>query len=114
TRTRFEPMAVNVEQALEISRPELIADAVRAISATRPTGYIYGCTSGSFVRGLAGERGMVEAMQSAGREASAAAALAVDTAFGEPTAEPQSHEDPTAVTTSGALVEAVQALGGTK
>ncbi|MGO1192890.1 MAG: maleate cis-trans isomerase family protein [Nesterenkonia sp.] len=114
TRTRFEPMAVNVEQALEISRPELIADAVRAISATRPEGYIYGCTSGSFVRGLAGERSLIEAMQSAGREASAAAALAVDTAFGEPTAEPQSHQDPTAVTTSGALVEAVQALGGTK
>lgn len=114
TRTRFEPMAVNVKQALEISRPELIADAVRAISATRPAGYIYGCTSGSFVRGLAGERSLIEAMQSAGREASAAAALAVDTAFGEPAAESEAHQDPTAVTTSGALVEAVQALAGIK
>lgn len=114
TRTRFEPMAVNVEQALEISRPELIADAVRAISATRPAGYIYGCTSGSFVRGLAGERSLIEAMQSAGREASAAAAFAVDTAFGEAASDPQTLQDPTAVTTSGALVEAVQALGATK
>ena len=114
TRTRFEPMAVNVEQALEISRPELIADAVRAISATRPAGYIYGCTSGSFVRGLAGERSLIEAMQSAGREASAAAAFAVDTAFGEAASDAQTLQDPTAVTTSGALVEAVQALGATK
>lgn len=113
TRTPFEPLAVNVEQAREISRPELIIDAVRAVSATTPTGYIYACTSGSFVRGLAGERRLTEAIQAAGREAAAAADFAVDSAWGMEVAEPELAQDPTAVTTSGALLEAVHALGAT-
>lgn len=113
TRTPFEPLAVNVEQAREISRPDLITDAVRSVSATSPTGYIYACTSGSFVRGLAGERRLTEAIQAAGREAAAAASFAVDSAWGLDVAEPAPTQDPTAVTTSGALLEAVHELGAT-
>ncbi|WP_300344494.1 hypothetical protein [Nesterenkonia sp.] len=112
TRTRFEPLAVTVEQAREISQPELITEAVRAVSATDPAGYIYGCTSGSFVRGLAGERRLAEAIRTAGREAAARAAFAVDAASAA--AEPRqstSAAEPAAVTTSGALLDAVRALG---
>lgn len=111
TRTPFEPLAVTVEQAREISRPEQITDAVRAVSATAPAGYIYGCTSGSFVRGLAGERRLTEAIQFAGREAAAAAAYAVDSAWDYESVQAGPPADPTALTTSGALLEAVHALG---
>lgn len=113
TRTSFEPLAVTVEQAREISRPELITAAVEAVSATSPRGYIYGCTSGSFVRGLAGERRLVEAMAQAGRQAAAAAAHAVDSAGAYDAAEQAASTagTPPAVTTSGALLEAVHAIG---
>lgn len=113
TRTRFEPLAVTVEQAREISRPELITAAVRSVSAAAPAGYIYGCTSGSFVRGLAGERRLTEAMSEAGREAASAAAFAVDTAGAcdSPSPAPDLSRPPGALTTSGALLEAVHALG---
>lgn len=115
TRTPFEPLAVTVEQAREISRPEQIADAVRATSATSPAGYIYGCTSGSFVRGLAGERRLAETMAAAGAESAAAARLAVDTAGAYDAASlPEQPAQPFAVTTSGALLEAVQQLGVTR
>lgn len=112
TRTRFEPLAVTVEQAREISRPELITEAVREVSATDPFGYIYGCTSGSFVRGLAGERALTRAISEAGAEASSAAARAVDAAhhhLGQRAAT-SPVRTPSAVTTSGALLEALQAL----
>lgn len=113
TRTAFEPLAVTVEQAREISRPELITAAVEAVSATSPRGYIYGCTSGSFVRGLAGERRLVEAIAQAGRHAASAAAYAVDSSGAYPAA-PQARsatEALPAVTTTGALLEAVHAIG---
>lgn len=111
TRTPFEPLAVTAEQAREISRPELITEAVRAVSATCPSGYIYGCTSGSFVRGLAGERRLTEAIERAGREAAAAASFAVESMWGIDSDEVPPPVSPTAVTTSGALLEAVYALG---
>lgn len=113
TRTAFEPLAVTVEQAREISRPELITAAVEAVSATSPRGYIYGCTSGSFVRGLAGERRLVEAIAEAGRHAAAAAAYAVDSAGAYDAAPDRANPIGTlpAVTTTGALLEAVQAIG---
>ncbi|WP_223881151.1 maleate cis-trans isomerase family protein [Nesterenkonia ebinurensis] len=114
TRTPFEPLAVTVEQAREISRPELITDAVRATSATGPVGYIYGCTSGSFVRGLHGERRLIEAMTRAGAEAAATARFAVDAAGGYDTPAQPELPPPFAVTTSGALLEAAQRLGVTR
>ncbi|GFZ84815.1 maleate cis-trans isomerase family protein [Nesterenkonia alkaliphila] len=114
TRTPFQPMAVTVEQAREISRPDQIADALRATSATGPAGYIYGCTSGSFVRGLAGERRLAETMAAAGAEAAAAARFAVDTAGAYDSTSPELAAQPFAVTTSGALLEAAQLLGVTR
>ena len=85
TRTRHEPLAVTVRQARAISRPKSIADCVRAVSAVTPSAYVYACTSGSFVRGLTGEGTLVRAMSAAG---------------GAPS-----------FTTSGALLQAVRALG---
>ncbi|GAA3070914.1 MULTISPECIES: hypothetical protein [Actinomycetes] len=85
TRTRHEPLAVTVTQARAISRPKAIAECVRAVSAVVPSGYVYACTSGSFVRGISGERALLRAMASAG---------------GAPS-----------FTTSGALLAAVHALG---
>ncbi|WP_139827756.1 maleate cis-trans isomerase family protein [Nesterenkonia sp. PF2B19] len=85
TRTRHESLAVTVKQARAISRPKAIAECVRAVSAVVPSGYVYACTSGSFVRGLSGERTLLRAMAAAG---------------GAPS-----------FTTSGALLAAVRALG---
>lgn len=113
TRTRFEPLAVTVEQARKISRPKLIVDAVRSVATAGPAGYIYACTSGSFIRGLAGERRLTESIQRAGRDATSAVDYAVDTAWGHEAVAPVSGRIPTAVTTSGALLEAVTALGAT-
>lgn len=85
TRTRHEPLAVTAEQARAVSRPKLIAGCVRSVSTTSPAAYVYGCTSGSFIRGIAGERRLLNAMTQAG---------------GAPS-----------FTTSGALLQAVRALG---
>lgn len=66
TRTPLEPLTVTEEQAREISRPEAVADSVLALSAVAPEAYVYGCTSGSFIRGITGERELVHAMSTAG------------------------------------------------
>lgn len=114
TRTPFEPLAVTVQQAREISRPELITEAIRAVSASDPDGYIYGCTSGSFVRGLAGERRLTQAISEAGRDAASSASHALVAAHAYPEearSSPPQDRAPSALTTSGALLEAVHALG---
>ncbi|WP_010524925.1 decarboxylase [Nesterenkonia sp. F] len=85
TRTRFEPMKVTVRQARAISKPRAIADCARSIAETGPEATVYGCTSGSFIRGRTGERALRRAMR---------AAVPVP-----------------AFTTSGALLDAVRALG---
>lgn len=122
TRTQFEPLAVTVEQAREISKPDLIAESVRSVSAPGPEGYIYACTSGSFIRGLDGERRLAEHMRRAGAEASSAADYAVqaavpDEAYHQAAAARLDHpahdeaaQHPSAATTSGALLDAVHAL----
>lgn len=122
TRTPFQPLAVTVEQAREISRPEVIAETVRTVAATGPSVYFYGCTSGSFVRGVEGERRLTATIAEAGRDAAEAAAFAVDTAataYPAPEIHPTGEATdsmvhaglPPAVTTSGALLEAIQGLG---
>ena len=63
---------------------ETVREGARSIRAARPEVYLYGCTSGSFVGGL-------------GAEARIAQAVGLD---GRP-----------GITTSGALLEAVRALG---
>jgi maleate isomerase len=85
TRTPFVAGPVNIELAEAISDDITISERTRDVLAVQPRVVAYACTSGSFAHGLAGERHLVAAM----REAGAAEAL----------------------TTSGALLEALVALG---
>ncbi|MCE7081898.1 decarboxylase [Streptomyces sp. ST2-7A] len=85
TRTPFVPVEVSLDLARLVSEHRTLSDAVQALSAVGPEVVAYACTSGSFVGGTFGERAMVAAMAQAG-------------------AMP-------AVTTSGALLMALEELG---
>ncbi|MEV8315364.1 decarboxylase [Streptomyces sp. NPDC059900] len=85
TRTPYVPVEVSLDLARLVSEHETLAEAVRALSAAEPEVLAYACTSGSFVGGIAGERAMCEAMRREGAVSS--------------------------VTTSGALLEALDDLG---
>ncbi|MCX4550938.1 decarboxylase [Streptomyces sp. NBC_01387] len=85
TRTPFVPVEVSLDLARLVSEHETLGEAVRALSAVAPQVVVYACASGSFVGGLAGERAMCSAMTVAG--------------------------DIPAITTSGALLEAVREIG---
>lgn len=85
TRTASVPLPVTIESVTAISEVERIVAAVRDLATTRSGVCAYACTSGSFVRGVAGERELTAAMRSAGT--------------------------PGAVTTSGALLDALEHLG---
>jgi len=84
-RTPFTDRAVTLEMAEEISETAVVAQAVRDLAAADPHLYVYACTSGSFVHGRHGERRLAAAMSRAG---------------GAP-----------AITTSGAVLESLSALG---
>ncbi|MFF7351759.1 MULTISPECIES: maleate cis-trans isomerase family protein [Streptomyces] len=84
TRTPFVPVEVSLDLARLVSEHETLGDAVRALTAVAPEAVAYACTSGSFVGGIAGERAMRAAMSLAGA--------------------------PPSVTTSGALLEALDEL----
>lgn len=88
TRTPYSPLAVTTELVEDLGDPEMIARAATDLVAVEPLAYAYGCTSGSFIYGVAGERAITEA---------------VTIATGRP-----------AVTTSGAMVAAVAELGLTR
>lgn len=85
TRTPFVPVEVSLDMARLISEHETLRAAVSALHAVQPHSLAYACTSGSFVGGLAGEDAMCTEMSR--------------TAGGLP-----------AVTTSGALLEALAEL----
>ncbi|MEV0277268.1 aspartate/glutamate racemase family protein [Streptomyces sp. NPDC050610] len=85
TRTPFVPVEVSLDLARLVSEHETLRHAVRALSAVEPDVVAYACTSGSFVGGVPGERAMCAAMTQAG-------------------------EVP-AVTTSGALLDALREIG---
>ncbi|MBB1246875.1 aspartate/glutamate racemase family protein, partial [Streptomyces durbertensis] len=85
TRTPFVPVEVSLDLARLVSEHETLREAVQALTAVRPEVFAYACTSGSFVAGRAGEHAMALAMTQAG-------------------------ESP-AVTTSGALLDALAELG---
>lgn len=85
TRTPHDPREVTVDMVAEISEASVVAASTRDLATTPSQVCAYACTSGSFVRGLAGERELAEAMESAGA--------------------------PQAVTTSGALLAALEHLG---
>ena len=84
TRTPYiaEPMGIQLAEAL--SDEIAIAQQTRDVLAAEPEVVAYACTSGSFMHGLAGEQYLVKAMREAGA--------------------------PAAVTTSGALLEALAVL----
>jgi len=86
TRTPYVPVEVSVDMARLISEHETLQSAVTALDAVRPVSFAYACTSGSFVGGIPHERAMCSSMSRAGR-------------------------DMPAVTTSGALLEALLELG---
>lgn len=85
TRTPYEDIPVGVEQALTIGDAATVAGATRSVTLVEPAVIAYGCTSGSFVTGREGEAALRDAMVAAGARR--------------------------AVTTSGALVRAIETLG---
>ncbi len=85
TRTPYVDHPVGIDLAEAVSDSDDVRQATRALITVRPRSVAFACTSGSFVQGVAGEKRLVEAMRSAGAAQ--------------------------AVTTSGALLEALAALG---
>jgi maleate isomerase len=87
-RTAYSPLPVTVEQAELIGDIAAVAQCTKDLIAVEPKVMAYACTSGSFVAGRAGERALVSSMLESGAAA--------------------------AITTSGALVEALAYLGVTR
>lgn len=86
TRTpRIENTAVTINLAHEVSSEVAVGPAVGSLTAVHARSVAYACTSGSFVGGVTGEQQLQKIMIKAGA--------------------------PAAVTTSGAAVEALRALG---
>jgi maleate isomerase len=84
TRMPYAPLRANLEMAVHISDPALVAQGYDDVRAVSPLVMAYACTSGSFIGGLDGEAALVSAMTEAGA--------------------------PAAVTTSGALLQALRHL----
>jgi maleate isomerase len=84
TRTPYQAGSVSLEVISAVADRGAVTQATRSLVKILPQAIAYACTSGSFVDGLDGERRLREAMLEAGA--------------------------PAAVTTSGALVEALRAL----
>lgn len=85
TRTPYEDVPVGVGQALAVGDTATVAEATRSVTIVEPAVVAYGCTSGSFVSGRQGEAALRDAMVAAGARR--------------------------AVTTSGALLRAIETLG---
>ena len=85
TRTPYQDIPESVAHAIAIGDRETVARCTRDLLVVEPAAVAYGCTSGSFIGGLAGEAALVAGMVEAGA--------------------------PTAVTTSGAVIAAAHALG---
>ncbi|MFC4563747.1 Asp/Glu racemase [Nocardiopsis mangrovi] len=84
TRLPFVPVPVTVDQASALSDGDNVARATRDLLAPEPLVVGYQCASGSFVHGAAGERRLRQSILDAGA--------------------------PEAVTTSGALIQALEAI----
>lgn len=83
TRTPYIRKPVGVGLARDLGRTASIRQATRALGAVQPAATLYACSSASFVRGLEGDRALRQIMLDAGARR--------------------------AVTTSGAMVEALRA-----
>lgn len=66
TRTPYAGMRVTVEMAEAVGDIHVVEQSTRDLRSVSPSAYAYGCTSGSFVNGLAAERRMVEAIRAVG------------------------------------------------
>jgi maleate isomerase len=84
TRTAFVPVPMTVDMAEMISDEATMHRATRDLLVPEPEVVAYACTSGSFVHGANGERALTSVMLDAGA--------------------------PAAVTSSGAVVQALEAL----
>ncbi len=84
-RTPYEEISVSLGMAELVSEPRHVQSATRDVLGVDPEVVAYLCTSGSFINGVAGEAGLRQAIIDAGA--------------------------PEAVTTSGALAEAIRELG---
>ncbi|HEU0128158.1 MAG TPA: Asp/Glu racemase [Pseudonocardiaceae bacterium] len=85
TRLPYVPVPMTVEMATAISDVAAVHRATQDVLTPEPLVVAYACTSGSFIEGVAGERVLVQTMRAAGA--------------------------PAAVTTSGALTDALHLLG---
>lgn len=85
TRLPYYPLPVTVEMAWRISEAEAVHRATRDVLTPEPLVAAYACTSGNFIDGVDGERALVQTMRAAGA--------------------------PAAITTSGALADALHAFG---
>lgn len=85
TRTPRLAVPVTVEMAQLVSETGTVQSSTAEVLAVEPDVVVYLCTSGSFVHGVRGERELREAIAAVGA--------------------------PAAVTTSGALLDALEALG---
>jgi len=85
TRLPYVPMPMTVEMATAINDVAAVHRATQDVLTPEPLVVAYACTSGSFIDGVAGERALVQTRQAAGA--------------------------PVAVTTSGALTDALGLLG---
>ncbi len=87
-RTPYEPVPVSLEMAELVSEKRHLVPATRDVLHVAPEVVAYLCTSGSFIKGIGYEKTLCDAICEAGA--------------------------PCAVTTSGALLEAVRDLGLTR
>jgi maleate isomerase len=85
TRTPHVNRPVGISLAKDVGKPTMVKRATRALNALQPALTLYACSSGSFIRGLEGERQLRQAMLDAGARR--------------------------AVTTSGGMLEAFRACG---
>lgn len=85
TRTPYLRKPVGIGLARDVGKTTVLANATRALSSLNPAVTLYACSSGSFIRGLAGEAQQRQAMMDAGARQ--------------------------AVTTSGAMIDALRACG---
>ena len=85
TRTPAREGLIDTDLVAEVSGEGIVRDAAASIAAARPSVTVYGCTTGSYMKGMEGERSLRETIsKAAGSEA---------------------------LTTSGALLEAAEAVG---
>lgn len=84
TRTPFQPVPVSLDQAELVGAPQVVAQSAMDLGVISPDVVAYACTSGSFVSGRDGEEAIISSILATGI--------------------------PAAVTTSGALLQALSIL----